>query len=193
MVATYDPDRDQCEIMLCFPHPVTDVCPAPEGLWLIAGGGSLGRRVILWSLEQNSGLREFDCPDGAAAGMALDGDNLWLTHRRNRKLFCMDSNDGRIRWLIRTGKENFSPDVYNGNLWLIECDPGPLAHWSPAGRARYSFIRFDTARERIVERIYVPFTPGCMTFDGKRFWYTEPDEKGFRSVTRESLTKTPSG
>jgi len=155
----------------------------------MAGGGKLGRRLILWSLQEDKEIRQFDCPDGAAAGVADYRGNLWLPHRNNRKLFCLDPRDGNIRWVIRTEKETFSPASCEGELWLIECDPGPLGHWSRAGQAKYSFIRYDTAREIVVDHLPVPFTPTCMAFDGERFWFAEKDRRGFSSISREALTK----
>jgi len=189
IVATYDPVRDQSEVKLHFPHPLTDICPSEEGLWLIAGGGKLGRRVVLWSIEENREIREFDCPDGAAGGMALEGSNLWLTHRHNRKLFCLDHTDGKVSWVIKTEKEIFRPDFHKGALWLIECKPGPLGHWSRPEQAEYFFIRYDTAWEKVVERLRVPFVPSCMALDGERFWYAEEGKKGFSSIPRQALTE----
>ena len=156
---------------------------------MITGGGKLGLRVILWSLEENRTVREFDCPDGAAGGMAIEGGNLWLTHRNNRKLFCLDVNEGKVRWVIRTEKETLSPNFCNGELWLVECYPGPMGHWSRREQAECFFTRYDTAREMVVERIPIPFIPSCMAVDGKRFWYGEKDRNGFSSITQEALTK----
>ena len=189
LVATYDPESGASEIKLNPTHPVADVCPSEEGLWLITGGGKLGRQVILWSLERNEEVRQFNCPDGSAGGLALQENKLWLTHRYNRKLFCLDPNNGKIRWVIRTEKETFSPASYKGELWLIECDPGPLGHWSKGERAEYYFIRYDTARERVVDRLAVPFIPSCMTLDGERFWYAEREKSGFSSILRNTLAK----
>lgn len=121
--------------------------------------------------------------------MAIQESKLWLTHGHNRKLFCLDPNNGKIRWVIRTEKETFSPASYEGELWLVECDPGPLGHWSKGERAEYFFIRYDTAREKAVERLLVPFTPSCMAFDGERFWYAEREKNGFSSILRHALIK----
>lgn len=189
LVALYDPESRMCKVKLTPPHPVADVCPSEEGLWLIAGGGKLGQRVVLWSLERNEEIRQFDCPDGASAGVTLQERKLWLTHRNNRKLFCLDPSDGKVRWVIRTEKESFSPSSYGGELWLVECDPGPLGHWSRREQAKYFFIRYDTARETVVERLAVPFKPSCMDFDGERFWYAEQGKNGFSSILRNSLSK----
>ena len=189
VVATYDPKGDQGELILRFPHPVTAVCPSEEGLWLIAGGGRLGRRLILWSLEEDRAIREFDCPDGAAGGMALEGRNVWLTHPNNRKLFCLDRDEGKVRWMIRTDKETYSPDFYGGALWLVERDPGPLGHWGSGTENRCAFIRYDTARETVAERLAVPFTPRCMALEGERFWYAEEGRGGFASIARKDLTR----
>jgi WD40 repeat protein len=189
LVVTYDAENGTCEIKLTPSHPVADVCPSEEGLWLIAGGGKLGRQVILWSLERDEEIRQFNCPDGAAGGLAFQENKLWLTHRHNRKLFCLDPNNGKIRWVIRTEKETFSPAFYKGELWLIECDPGPLGHWSKGERAEYFFIRYDTAREKVVDRLAVPFTPSCMALDGERFWYAEREKNGFSSILRNTLVK----
>ncbi len=79
LVATYDPKSGTSEIKLNPTHPVADVCPSEKGLWLITGGGKLGRQVILWSLERNEEVRQFNCPDGAAGGLALQENKLWLT------------------------------------------------------------------------------------------------------------------
>ena len=170
-----------------FPYPVVDLCPTEEGVWLLAGGGRLGRRAILWSPDTGEEIRQFNCPDGAAWGLALQRGNLWVPHRHNRKLFCLDRGDGKVRWVIRTDTETFSPSTWKDELWLVECDPGPLGHWSAEEEVRYFFIRFDTARERIVERVSVPFSPTCMTVDDSGFWFAERGREGFRSVSRSSL------
>ncbi len=67
--------------------------------------------------------------------------------------------------------------------------PAPLGHWSKGERAEYFFIRYDTAREKVVERLLVPFTPSCMAFDGERFWYAEREKNGFSSILRHALIK----
>lgn len=189
VVAAYDPDTDQAQLVLRFSHPVTTICPSDEGLWIIAGGGKLGRRVILWSLDERRQLREFDCPDGAAGGMALEARNVWLTHPNNRKLFCLDRVEGKVRWMIRTSMETYSPDYQAGALWLVERDPGPLGHWGRGIEARCFFIRYDTARETVAERLAVPFTPRCMALDGERFWYAEEGREGFASIARRELAR----
>ena len=189
LISTYDPERDRSEIRLPMPYPVVDLCPSDEGLWVMADGGKLGRRLILWSLEEDKEIRQFDCPDGAAAGIAIDGQRIWLPHRNNRKLFCLDPQDGMTRWVIRTEKETYSPASCDGELWMIEIDPGPLGHWSRAELAKCSFIRYDTVRERVVENLPVSFIPRCMAFDGERFWYANMDRKGFSSISRKALTK----
>jgi outer membrane protein assembly factor BamB len=139
-------------------------------------------------LENNEAIRRFDCPDGSASGMTHYDGKLWLTHRHNRKLFCLDPYDGKIRWVIPTRKEFFSPATHGSELWLVECDPGPLGHWSLKEQAAYFFIRYDTARERVAERIAFPSVPSCMAFDGERFWYAEAEKNGLSSVLRKTLT-----
>ena len=113
----------------------------------------------------------------------LDG-KIWLAHRHNRKLFCLDPESGKVYWVIRTENETFSPTAYKNGLWLIESDPGPLGHWSRAQECKYFFSRFDPARERIVERHAVPFVPSCMAFDGERFWYAEEGKRGLVSMKK---------
>lgn len=189
-IFTYDPATARTETKLEIPYPPEDLCPSDEGLWVMAGGGKLGQRLVLWSLEKATEIRQFDCPDGAAAGIVVDGQRIWLPHRNNRKLFCLDTQDGKTRWVIRTEKETYSPASCDGELWLIECDPGPLGHWSPAERAKCSFIRYDTVRERVAEHLPVSFVPSCMAFDGERFWYAELNSKGFSSISRKALTKS---
>ncbi len=119
--------------------------------------------------------------------MTLVDGKLWVTHRHNRKLFCLDTQSGKVNWVIRTENETFSLAAYRNELWLIECDPGPLGHWSKTKQAKYFFSRYDLARERIVERLAVPFIPHCMAFDGERFWYSEQEKKGFSS-TKKNLS-----
>ncbi len=191
LIFSYDPATARSKTELEIPYyPAVDVCPSNEGLWVIAGGGKLGRRLMLWSLDEGTEIREFDCPDGAASGIAIDGQQVWLPHRNNRKLFCLDTRDGKTRWVIKTDKETHSPASCNGELWLIECDPGPLGHWSRAGQAKRSFIRYDTIRERVAESLPISFIPSCMAFDGERFWFSETGKKGFSSIFRKDLTKT---
>ena len=187
LVLTYDPISSRSEIKLTYSHPVVDVCPSAGGIWLIAGGGTLGQQCVLWSEERAEELRRFNCPEGAASGITVREGMLWLTHRRHWKLFCLDPQDGKTKWVIRTEKESFSPTFHDGELWLIETEPGPLGHWGRPEQARVSFIRYDVARERVVERIPAPFDPSCIAFDGKRFWYAEREKLGFSSIPCGSL------
>ena len=187
LVIAYDPSSGRLEEKLTYSYEVWDVCPHEEGLWMLTGGGKLGRQLVLWSLIEDKEMRRFHCPDGAGAGMTIMEGKLWLTHRHNRKLFCLDSQSGKTNWVIRTENESFSPAAYKSEFWFIESDPGPLGHWSASQQGRYFFSRFDLARERIVERLAVPFAPACMTFDGERFWYAEPRKKGIASVLFSNL------
>lgn len=184
LVATYDPSTGATEKKLIYPHEIWDVCPGVAGLWVVTGGGKLGRQLVLWSLEEEREINKFHCPDGAGAGMTLFDGKLWITHRHNRKLFCLDPQSGKVNWVIRTEHETFSPVAYKNEFWFIESDPGPLGHWSETQQGRYFFSRYDPARERILERLPVPFIPQCMAFDGKRFWYAELEKKGFSSTKK---------
>lgn len=184
LVATYHTSTEKTEKRLTYRHKTWDVCPHEEGLWMVTGGGSLGRQIVLWSLEEGGEVRKFNCPDGAGAGMTLLDGRIWLTHRYNRKLFCLDPGSGKVNWVIRTENETFSPATYKNELWLIESDPGPLGHWSKSRQGKYFFSRYDPVRERIVDRLPIPFVPRCMAFDGERFWYAEREEKGFSSAKK---------
>ena len=186
VVAAYDPANGSCDPVLSFPG-VRHACPSSEGVWLVTRGGRLGQQLLLWSLETNRAIRRFDCPDGAASGATVLHDKLWLSHRRNRKLFCMDPRSGRTLWTIRTENQIFSPTSHRGELWCVECDPGPLGDWSHESQAGYAFLRYDPVRERVTERIPVPFRPACLTLDDERFWYAVQDEPGLRAQSRRSL------
>ena len=186
VVAAYDPASGSCDEILSFPG-VRYACPSSEGVWLITAGGRLGQQLLLWSLETNRVTRRFDCPDGAASGVTVLNDKLWLSHRRNRKLFCMDPRSGRTLWTIRTQNQILSPTSHQGELWFVECDPGPLGDWSDESQAGYSFLRYDPVRELAVERLPVPFRPACLALDGERFWYAVQDEPGFRVRSRRAL------
>ena len=183
VVVAYDPVTESCGDVLSLPG-VRHACPSGEGVWLIAGGGRLGQQLLLWSLESNRVIRRFDCPDGAASGATVFNGKLWLTHRRNRKLFCMDPESGRALWTIRMEHQVFSPTSYGDELWCAECDPGPLGDWGDERQAVYAFLRYDPTREQIVERIPVAFRPACITLDGERFWYAVQDETGLRAGAR---------
>lgn len=186
VVAAYDPANGSCDAVLSFPG-VRHACPSSEGVWLVTGGGRLGQQLLLWSLETNRVIRRFDCPDGAASGATALHDKLWLSHRRNRKLFCMDPQSGRTLWTIRTENQIFSPTSHRGDLWCVECDPGPLGDWSRESQAGYAFLRYDPVRERVTERIPVPFRPACLTLNDEHFWYAVQDEPGLRARSRRSL------
>lgn len=186
LVAAYDPASGSCDAVLSFPG-VRHVCPSSEGVWLVTGGGRLGQQLLLWSLETNRVTRCFDCPDGAASGATVLNDKLWLSHRRNRKLFCMDTRSGRTLWTIRTENQIFSPTSHRGEIWCVECDPGPLGDWSHESQAGYAFLRYDPVRERVTERLPVPFRPACLTLNDERFWYAVQDEPGLRARSRRSL------
>jgi hypothetical protein len=184
LVATYDPQTAGTETRLDYSEEVWDVCPGEQGLWLLTGGGKLGRQIVLWSLAEGKELRKFGCPDGAAAGLTVLDGKLWMTHRNNRKLFCLDAESGKVNWMIRTEHEVISLATFKSELWLVEADLGPLGHWGERRHARYHFCRYDPARERVVERRAVPFAPRCMTFDGERFWYAEQGKKGIFSAEK---------
>jgi len=184
LAVTYRFATGKAETMFAYRYEVWDICPDQGGVWIIAGGGRLGRQLVLWSLEEGREIRNFSCPDGAGAGMTLFEAKLWLCHRHNRKLFCLDPHSGKVNWVIRTENETFSPASYNNELWLIESDPGPLGHWSESQQAKFFFSRYDPVRERIVERLPVPFIPVCMAFDGERFWYAEEGKRGVFSINK---------
>ena len=186
VVATYDPTNELGTVVLSFPG-VRHACPSREGVWLIAGGGRLGQQLLLWSPERNEVLRQFDCPDGAASGVTVLKDKLWLTHRRNRKLFCIDPNSGGALWTIRMEHQVFSPTSHGDELWCIECDPGPLGDWSNDQQTAYAFHRYDPSREEVTERIPIPFRPTCLTLTSKRFWYALDHETGFQTQNRQPV------
>ena len=186
VVATYDPTNELGTVVLSFPG-VRHACPSREGVWLIAGGGRLGQQLLLWSPERNEVLRQFDCPDGAASGVTVLKDKLWLTHRRNRKLFCIDPNSGGALWTIRMEHQVFSPTSHGDELWCIECDPGPLGDWSNDQQTAYAFLRYDPSREEVTERIPIPFRPTCLTLTSKRFWYALDHETGFQTQDRQPV------
>ena len=184
LVATYDPGSGTTEAKLTYTHEVWDVSPTATGIWMLTTGGKLDRQIVFWSFDEDKATRTFDCPDGAGSGITLLDGKLWLTHRHNRKLFCLDPQSGKTNWVIRTEHETFSPAAYKHELWLIESEPGPLAHWGEQRQAKYFFSRYDPARERVVERLAVPFVPRCMAFDGERFWYSEGGKKGLASAKK---------
>ena len=183
-VAAHDPRSGGTEVKLRYSEEVWDVCPDEDQLWLLASGGKLGRQIVLWSLEEGREVRKFGCPDGSAAGLTLLDGKLWMTHRNNRKLFCLDAASGGVNWMIRTENEVFSLATYRNELWLVEADFGPLGHWGERRHARYHFCRYDPARERVLERRAVPCAPRCMAFDGARFWYAEQGKKGILSAEK---------
>lgn len=185
LVATYNPSTGKIEQKLTYTHEIWDICPHKDGLWMMTEGGRLGMQLVFWSFEKDTELRKFNCPDGAGAGVTLYKGKLWLAHRRNRKLFCLDTESGKINWIIRTENETFSPAAYGNELWIVESDPGPLGHWSKTEQGKYFFSRYDSAREKIIERLAVPFIPLCMVFDGERFWYSEREKKGLFSTKKD--------
>jgi len=184
LVATYETQTGGTETKLAYPEEVWDVCPADGGVWLLTSGGRLDRQIVLWSLTEGKELRKFGCPDGAAACLTLLDGKLWMTHRNNRKLFCLDAESGKINWMIRTEHEVISLATFKNELWLVEADLGPLGHWGEKRHARYHFCRYDPVRERVVERGAVLFAPRCMAFDGERFWYAEQGRKGILSTEK---------
>lgn len=188
LIAVYDTASGETERKLTYTHEVWDVCLEQEGLWIVSGGGRLGRQLVLWSLQGARAIRQFNCPDGAGAGVALLDGKIWLAHRRNRKLFCLDPESGKVNWVIRTENETFSPTAYKNELWLIESDPGPLGHWSESRQGKYFFSRYDPVRERIVERLPASFVPRSMAFDGERFWCAEQGQGGVFSIRKSGAT-----
>jgi outer membrane protein assembly factor BamB len=184
LIARHDPRTGETEEKLRYPHETWDICPSEEGLWIMTGGGRLGRQLVLWSFSQGTEQRVFNCPDGAGAGIALYDGRLWVLHRHNRKLFCLDPKDGKVIWVTRTEHESFSPAVYGSEFWLIESDPGPLGHWSPSGQTKFFISRFDPARETVVERLPAPFVPSCLAVNKEEFWYGTEDRAGLSSTKK---------
>ncbi len=182
-VVAYDPVQESCDEVLSLPG-VRHVCPSSEGIWLITGGGRLGQQLLLWSPETTQIMRRFDCPDGAASGVTVVNGKLWLTHRRNRKLFCIHPESGRNLWTIRMDHQVLSPTSYGDELWCVECDPGPLGDWSDERHEVYAFLRYDPVRELVVERIPVPFRPACLALNSGTFWYALAHETGVRYQSR---------
>ncbi len=185
LVVICDPRTGAGEKKAVYPEAVWDLCPYEDGLWMVTGGGRLGRQLVFWSLTEGRELRAFPCPEGAGTGMTCFDGKLWVCHRRKRRLFCLDPQSGKVNWVIRTEHEIFSPTAYRNEFWLVECDPGPLGHWGRTQERKFFFARYDPARERMVERLQVPFVPACMAFDGERFWYAEVEKKGFSSTKKD--------
>ena len=113
-------------------------------------------------------IRRFDCPDGAASGVTVVNDKLWLSHRRNRKFFCLDPEKGRNLWTIRMEHQVLSPTSYGDELWCVECDPGPLGDWSDERQAVYAFL---------------PLRPGARTGRGAYLRTFSPGVSGLEQWT----------
>lgn len=184
LVAVHDPATGKTQARLTYVHEVWDVSPTKEGLWMLTAGGKLDRQIVFWSFAENKPVHTFGCPEGAAAGATLLDGKLWITHPNNRKLYCLDPETGKTNWVIKTENETFSPAAYGHEFWLIELEPGPLAHWGEKRQGKYFFSRYDPAREIIVERLAVDFIPRCMAYDGTRFWYAETDKNGIASTKK---------
>ncbi|MBI1993220.1 MAG: hypothetical protein HYS67_02145 [Deltaproteobacteria bacterium] len=54
LVAAWNTKTGEVEKTLAYQHEVWDVCPNDDGLWIVSGGGSLGRQLVLWSLEDEN-------------------------------------------------------------------------------------------------------------------------------------------
>ena len=175
------------ERVVAFPHPVADVAPAPEGLWLVAGGGTEGRQCVLWSLAEGRVLHRFDCPGGAGGGLAFHRGRLWLTHRHNRRLHVIDPVSGGVEHSFTTEHEVFSPAVADGALWLVEARTGPFGRFSPSAESSYFFARLDADDGRTLERLAAPDVPAAMATDGARFWYAPRAGTGVAIAARAAL------
>ncbi len=186
-----DVTKATVKVVLTYPHPVADVAPCADGLWLVAGGGSTGRQCVLWSLTEGRELRRFDTPDGAGGGLAFHHERLWLTHRHNRRLLALDPASGAVERVIATEHEVFSPSVVRGELWLVEAKTGPFGRFSPASETVYFFTSFDPDGERARERLVAPGAVTAMASDGTCFWYAPRDAAGLGQVARSALV--PSG
>ena len=187
LVARAAADGSGAVAVLRFPHPVADVAPGPEGLWIVAGGGRDGRQCVLWSATEQRALRRFDCPGGAGGGLAWGRGRLWLTHRHNRRLLVLDPSNGAVERTITTEHEVFSPSFADGELWLVETKTGPFGRFSPQSEAVYFFTRFDSDREAVCERLAAPAAVAAMTTDGRRFWYAPRGETGIACCARAEL------
>ena len=174
-------------LVLTYAHPVADVAPAPEGLWLVAGGGARGRQCVLWSLAEARELRRFDCPGGAGGGLAFWRDRLWLTHRHSRRLYVLDPASGAVERSFATEHEVFSPSVAGGRLWLVEARTGPFGRFSPKSELAYFFSCFDADRGAVAERFAAPVPPAAMATDGAHFWYAPRERTGVASVASADL------
>ena len=186
VVIRYDPVGESCDEVLSLPG-VRHACPSDEGVWLITGGGRLGQQLVLWSPETNRVIRRFDCPDGAASGATVLNDKLWLSHRRNRKLFCMDPEKGRNLWTIRMEHQVFSPTSCGDELWCVECDPGPLGDWSDERQAAYAFLRYDAVRvSRSWSAFSVPYPPGVSGLEQARRVLVCPGRRNRDSLAEQA-------
>lgn len=177
----------QGEVVLAYAHPVADIAPMPEGLWMLAGGGSEGRQCVLWSLTEGREIRRFDCPGGAGGGLAWYRERLWLTHRHNRRLLVLDPASGAVERTIATEHEIFSPSVAAGALWLVEAKTGPFGRFSPPSESTFFFSRFDPGAECAVERLAAPASPVAAATDATRFWFAPRDGTGVECVVRSAL------
>lgn len=187
LVARAPADLERCTVAMRHPHPVADVAPAPEGLWLVAGGGREGRQCVLWSLAEGRALRAFDCPGGGGGGLAFFRGRLWLTHRHNRRLLVLDPASGAVERTIATEHEVFSPSVAGDALWIVEAKTGPFGRFSPQSESVHYFARFDPDRAASVERLRAPAVPTAAATDGERFWYAPRGAPGLVCVPRAAL------
>jgi streptogramin lyase len=178
---------DPPTVVVAYPYPVADVAPSPDGLWLVAGGGSQGRQCVLWSLAERREVLRFDCPGGAGGGLAFHRDRLWLTHRHDRRLYVLDPASGEVERVLATEHEIFSPSVAGGDLWLVECETGPFGRFSPKAESTYAFSHFDPEAGRAIERRVAPGVPAAMATDGARFWWAPRDGTGVASTARRDL------
>jgi hypothetical protein len=182
-------DAERVDVVLRYPHAVADVARAPEGLWMVAGGGGEGRQCVLWSPEQGREVRRFNCPGGAGGGLAFHRGRLWLTHRHNRRLFVLDPACGAVERVIATEHEVFSPSVAGDALWLVEAHTGPFGRFSPGEQTQYFFAHFDPDGERTIVRVPAPVNPSAMVTDGARFWFAPRDAAGLRVLDGRSLPR----
>lgn len=174
-------------VILVYPHPVADVAPSPEGVWLVAGGGSEGRQCVLWSLAEGRELRRFDTPAGAGGGLAFYRERLWLTHRHNRRLLVLDPVRGTVERTITTEHEVFSPSVVRGALWLVEAKTGPFGRFGPASETSYFFTEFDVDAEAACRRLVVPVAPTAIASNGTRVWYAPRETAGVVELAHDAL------
>jgi len=108
------------------------------------------------------------CPDFTGAHVAFDGDTLFLSQAKNRRILALDGR-GNILREIPLARVPLGMTIVDGRFYLITGDEEfeNLEFWKLDARNEAS---------RVSVLASIPFDARGLTYDGVRFWTSHRDD-----------------